>query len=159
MPRGHNVFPQSPGPQENTFPKDPAVLKILRRSKFTMRSKFIIAQWFTMATPPVLTQFSLVLSAFFPWKRGSHRSKKGGGAVKTLRRSNSLSRSVFSTAESLGLWDVHDFRRGRPWPEDYFRALFLAFRAKLFPFCDVIFGDPPKRPFKTSIKLTSLGLV
>ena len=25
-------------------PKDPAVLKILRRSKFTMRSKFTIAQ-------------------------------------------------------------------------------------------------------------------
>ena len=28
----------------------------------------------------------------------------------------------------------------------------------LFLFCKVIFGDPPKIPFKTSIKLTSLGL-
>ena len=28
----------------------------------------------------------------------------------------------------------------------------------LFPFCKVIFGDPPKIAFKTSAKLTSLGL-
>ena len=28
----------------------------------------------------------------------------------------------------------------------------------LFPFCKVVFGDPPKIPFKTSVKLTSLGL-
>ena len=31
-----------------------------------MRSKFTIAQEFTMATPPALTQFSWVLQAFFP---------------------------------------------------------------------------------------------
>ena len=33
-------------------PKDSAVLKILRRTEFTMRSQFTIAQWLAMATPP-----------------------------------------------------------------------------------------------------------
>ena len=82
-------------------PKDPAVLKILRHSKLTVRSNFTSAQWFTMATPLALTQFSWVLQAFFPSKSGSRCSEQGG-VVKTLRRSNSLSRSIFSTAGSFG---------------------------------------------------------
>ena len=41
-------------------------------------------------------------------------------------------------------------------PKNLF-GLFLTFRV-IFPFCKVILGDPPKIPFKTSTKLTSLGL-
>ena len=59
-------------------PKDPAVLKALRRSKFTMRSNFTIARGFTMATTPALAEFSWNLQAFIPSKRGSRRSKSGG---------------------------------------------------------------------------------
>ena len=55
-------------------PKDPTVLKLLRHSKFTTRSKFTIAQGFTMATTPALTQLSWVLQAFFPSQRGSRRT-------------------------------------------------------------------------------------
>ena len=46
------------------------------------------------------TRFSWELQTFVPSKRGSRRSKSGG-VVKTLRRSNSLSRSIFSPAGSF----------------------------------------------------------
>ena len=36
---GGGIFSGAPGLQESQYPKDPAVLKILRRSIFTMRSK------------------------------------------------------------------------------------------------------------------------
>ena len=69
---------------EVRYPKDPAVLKILRRSKCTMRSKFTTHSKCTMATPPALTQFSWVLQAFFPPKRGSQRSKSGGLSTQRI---------------------------------------------------------------------------
>ena len=69
--------------REQPSPKDPAVLQILHRSKFTLRSKFAIAQWFAMATPPAQTQFSWVLQAFSPPNRGSQRSETGGGSKNT----------------------------------------------------------------------------
>ena len=62
------------------FPKDPAVLKILRRSKFSMHSKFTIAQWFAMANPPPLTQFPGFCSHFSPG-RGVHTVVNVGGCV------------------------------------------------------------------------------
>ena len=65
-----------------------------------MHSKLTIAQGFAMVTPPVLAQLSWVLQAFFPSDRGSQHSKYVGR--KTLRRSNSLSHSIFSTAGSFG---------------------------------------------------------
>ena len=64
-------------------PKDPTVLKILRRSKFTTHSKFTMRSEFTMATTPALTQFSWVLQENFPSKRGSRRSKSGGRSENT----------------------------------------------------------------------------
>ena len=85
-------------------PQDPAVLKI-RRSKFTMPGKFTIAQGFAMATPARADTIFLGLQAFFPPKRGSQCSKHGG-RVKTLRRSISLPRSVFSTP---GSFDINPF--------------------------------------------------
>ena len=92
-------------PQSQTFPKDSAVLKILRRSKFTMRSKFTIAQWFAMATPPPCAHtIFLGFAGIFPLQEGVHGVVNMGGIVKTLRRSNSLSRSIFSTAVSFGLF-------------------------------------------------------
>ena len=54
-----------------------------------------------MATSPVLTQFSWVSQAFSPQRR-VHSVVYMGGVVKTLTRSNSLSRSIFSTAGSFG---------------------------------------------------------
>ena len=64
-------------------PKDPAVLKMLCRSKFTMRSEFAIAQGFAMATPPCADpQFSWVLQALSPQERGSQRTKFGGRSKK-----------------------------------------------------------------------------
>ena len=51
---------------------------------------------------PVQTHFSWVLQAFSP-QRGVHSVVNMGGVVKTLRCSNALSRSVFSTAGSLGI--------------------------------------------------------
>ena len=74
--------------------------------ELTMRSKFTLAQCFATATPAALTQFSWVLQAFLPSTRVSQRSKYGGGGgvVKTLRRSDSLSRSIFSTAGSFGFY-------------------------------------------------------
>ena len=68
-----------------TYPKDPAVLKILRLSKFTMHSRFTIAQWFA--------SFSLVLQASLLSKR-VHNVVHMGGVVKTFQRSSSLSRNV-----------------------------------------------------------------
>ena len=65
------------------FPKDPALLKILRRSKFTMRSTFSTAQRCTMATPLVWTSFSLVLQASLLPKEGSQHSKSGGHSKNT----------------------------------------------------------------------------
>ena len=47
----------------------------------------------------------------FSSRRGVHDIVNLGGVVKTLRRSNSLSRSVFSTAGSFGWGGA----RGRPW--------------------------------------------
>ena len=47
---------------------------------------------------PCVDTIFLGTQTFVPSKRGSRRSKSGrgeGGEVKTLRRSNSLSRSVF----------------------------------------------------------------
>ena len=83
------------------YPKDPTVLKILCHSKFTTRSKFTIAQWFTMVTPSC--------GRHCPWfyrqpssQKRVHTAVNEGGVVKTLRHSNSLSRSVFSTAGSFG---------------------------------------------------------
>ena len=54
-----------------------------------------------MATPPVLTPFPWFCRHFLP-QRGVHTIVNMGGVVKTLRRSNSLSRSVFSTVGSFG---------------------------------------------------------
>ena len=51
-------------------PKDPAVLKRLRRSKFTTHSKFTTAQWFTMATPPYADTIFLGFAGIFPLKAG-----------------------------------------------------------------------------------------
>ena len=48
-----------------------------------------------------LTQFSWVLQAFFPLKRGVH-GVINLGVVKTLWHSNSLSSSIFSTVGSFG---------------------------------------------------------
>ena len=51
--------------------------------------------------PPCADAISLVLQAFSP-QRGVHTVVNMGGVVKTLRRSNSLSRSVFSMVGSFG---------------------------------------------------------
>ena len=60
-----------------------------------------------MATAPALAESSWVFCKdFFCSKRGSQPSKSGGGVVKTLRRSNSLSRSIFSTVGSLWIFWV-----------------------------------------------------
>ena len=55
-----------------------------------------------------------------------------------------------------------NFLTGKPFihsmlcPKNLF-GLFLTLRV-ISTFCKVIFGDPPKIPFKTSVKLTSLWL-
>ena len=54
-----------------------------------------------MATPLALTLFPGFCRHSSP-QRGFHSVVNTGGVVKTLRRSNSLSRSVFSTAGSFG---------------------------------------------------------
>ena len=56
--------------------------------------------------------------------------------------------SIHSKTNSLVNLAIHTLR--------IFSGYFKPFG--LFPFCKVIFGDPPKRPFKTSTRLTSLGL-
>ena len=85
-------FCQSSGPetqmnpvngQRHRNPKDPAVLKILRRSKFTLCSKFTSAQWFTIAAHLVQTPFSWELQTFFLSKKGLRRSKSGGRSKNT----------------------------------------------------------------------------
>ena len=61
-----------------------------------------------MATPSCGHHFPWELQAFFLSKKGSQRSKNGG-RTKKLRRSDLLSRSVFSTAGSFGwghLWEI-----------------------------------------------------
>ena len=103
-----------PSPCSLKFPKDPAVLKMLRDSKCTMCSKVAIAQSFAIAIP---------LRGHVPWSYRRLSSQRrvhsivntgaeGGGVVKTLtlRCSNSLSRSPFSTAGSFVL------RSGRSTP-------------------------------------------
>ena len=89
------------GPEAKECPKDPAVLKILRHSKITMHSEFTMTQWFTMATS--------LCGHRFPGNYRHPASQRRvcgvvnlGGVVKTLRHSNSLSRSVFSMAGSFG---------------------------------------------------------
>ena len=110
------------GPPTVLCPKDPTVLKILRRNyavvKFTMRSKFTIAQRFAMATPPRADTIFRGFAGIFPQRRVQGVVNLGG-IVKTLRRSNSLSRSIFSTVGSFG-WPflirmkAHRLRSERP---------------------------------------------
>ena len=64
------------------YPKDPAVLKMLPRSKFICVVNYT-ANWFTMATHPALTPFFLGFAGTFPSKRGSERSKYGGHSKNT----------------------------------------------------------------------------
>ena len=62
-------------------PKGPCRTKdTTKNSNFTMRSKFTTAKVIYYGDPPPeLTQFSCVLQAFLPSKRGSRRSKYMGG--------------------------------------------------------------------------------
>ena len=60
--------------------------------------EFTIAWWFTIADTP----FSWESQIFRLSRKGSQRSRSGGRSKKTLRRSNSLSRSVFSMVGSFG---------------------------------------------------------
>ena len=53
-----------------TFPKDPAVLKILRCSKLTRRSKFTIAQGFAIARTPCADIIFLGFAGISPLKEG-----------------------------------------------------------------------------------------
>ena len=94
-----------PPPNGVSCPKDPVVLKILRRSKFTLRSKFTMAQWFTMAAHLARTSFP----CFYRHLSSQRRVRSivnMGGVVKTLRRSNSLSRSVLVWWGPLGDWST-----------------------------------------------------
>ena len=50
-------------------PNDPAVLRVPRRRKFTVRSQFAIAQWFTIATPLRGRHFPWFLRHFSSQKR------------------------------------------------------------------------------------------
>ena len=72
-----NAF-STQGKNGMNYPKDPAVLKTLRRSKLTTRSKFSIAQWFAIATPSCGHRVPWVLQASLLSKKGSQRSKSGG---------------------------------------------------------------------------------
>ena len=83
------------------YPKDPAVLKILRRSKLLCIVNLL-------PHSDLLSRRTLC-GRHFPWNCRHFSSQRRvpsvvnlGGVVKTLRRSNSLSRSVFSTAGPLG---------------------------------------------------------
>ena len=66
--------------------------------------------------------------------------------------------STGQTGHVHGIVEVH--KRGCPVEFLYTLRIFSCYFQPfgLFPFCKVIFGDPPKIPFKTSAKLTSLGL-
>ena len=76
---------------------NPAVLKALRDGKSTTRCKF------TIAHSGLLSRFlSADICRHVSSQRGVHSVVNMGGVVKTLRLSNSPSRSVFSTAGSLG---------------------------------------------------------
>ena len=59
--------------------------------------------------PPCADTLFLGFADSFPLEGGSQRSKNGG-VVKTLRRSNSLSRSNFSTAGSFGCKAQNDYK-------------------------------------------------
>ena len=89
---------KSPG---QMYPKDPAVLKILRRVNLLGVANLL--------SHSDLLSWRTVCGHLFPGnckhlspQRGVHGVVNLGGIVKTLRRSNSLSRSVFSTAGSFG---------------------------------------------------------
>ena len=59
----------------HTNPKDPAVLKRLRRSKSTLHSRLTIAKRFAIGAHIARTPFSWELQTFFLSKKGSQRSK------------------------------------------------------------------------------------
>ena len=130
IPRGRGVLQEREegarwpgGCLRGSCPKDPAVLKILHRSKFTMHSKFTMAQGFTMATPSRRHPFPWFYKELSSQKR-VHTIVILRGVVKTLRRSNSLCRSVFSMAGSFG-WGWGDkifFFRGRNSHQGHFQA-------------------------------------
>ena len=67
-----------------------------------MRSKFTIAQGFAMAPLPCADTIFPGFAGIFPGPRGVHSVVKRGGVVETLRRSNSLSRSVLVRLGPLG---------------------------------------------------------
>ena len=95
-------------PMQN-FTKDPTVLKVLCNSKFAMRCIVnLLSHNDFLSRPPCADIISCVL------RRGSRRGKYGG-VVKTLWRSSSQSRSVFSTAGSFGLFSFQVFLGGRGW--------------------------------------------
>ena len=89
-------------------PMDPAGPKLLRDSKFTMRSRFYYRTGICYRGPLARASFSLVSQASFSRRRVHSVVNLGGGLVTSLRRSNSLSCSVFSMVGSFGQ-EIHAF--------------------------------------------------
>ena len=84
------------------YPKDPAVVKIVRRSKFTSRMVNLLRRSDLLWRPPLRRHYFPGFCRHFSPQRGFHIVvNMGGGVVETLRRSNSLSRSIFGTAGSF----------------------------------------------------------
>ena len=71
-----------------TYPKDPAVLKIVRVVN-SLRVVFLVRRGDLLSARLVRTPFSWELQTFFLSKKGPRRTNLGG-VVKPLRRSNSL---------------------------------------------------------------------
>ena len=93
----------------STFPKDPAVPKILRCSSLLGVVNLLSHSDLLSRRTACRHHFPGNCRHLSP-QSGVHGVVNLGGVVKTLRRSNSLSRSVFSTAGSFRLWVFEVFQ-------------------------------------------------
>ena len=89
--------------------KDPAVLNYYAVVNLLCVVN-LLSHNYLLRQPPLCSHNFPGFCRHFSPERGVHAVVNMGGVVKTLRRSNSLSRSVFSTAGSFGIAIASDLR-------------------------------------------------
>ena len=114
-----HCYPETPLWESSHFPKDPAVLKILRVVNL-LRVVFLVRQRDLLSRRILCGHHFPGNYRHFSPPRRVHGVVNLGGVVQTLRRSNSLfllsSRSIFNTEGSFGIWGLtRVFETGSCW--------------------------------------------